>query len=82
VAAEDSDSALGPGGRRMLEAIGGLSEGKREVFHLMRIRGMMEAQVARSLGGSAVTVKRRLNRGLRLLSEQRTDLRPGAKPPG
>jgi DNA-directed RNA polymerase specialized sigma24 family protein len=42
----------------------------------------MEAQAARSLGGSAVTVRRRLNRGLRLLSEQRTDLRPGARPPG
>jgi hypothetical protein len=25
---------------------------------------------------------RRLNRGLQLLSEQLTDLRPGAKPPG
>jgi DNA-directed RNA polymerase specialized sigma24 family protein len=33
------------------------------------------------LGVSAVTVKRRLTRGLRLLAEQLTDLRPGEGPP-
>jgi hypothetical protein len=33
------------------------------------------------LGVSAVTVKRRLSRGLRLLTEHPADIRPGEKPP-
>jgi hypothetical protein len=37
VAAESSGSALGPDGRRMLEAIEDLSEGEHEVFGLVRI---------------------------------------------
>ena len=47
----------------------------------MRIQGMTQAEVAQLLGVSAVTVRRRLNRGLRLLSEQLADLRPGEDPP-
>src|SRR5262249_54308330 len=82
VAAEGSDSALGPGGRGMLEAIGDLPADEREVFDLGRIQGITQAEAAQSLGVSAVTVKRRLNRGLPLLSAQLTDLRPAAKPPG
>ena len=39
-------------------------------------RGMLQA-----IGVWAVTVKRRLSRGLRLLTEQLADLRPGEKPP-
>ena len=42
---------------------------------------MTQAEAAQVLGVSAVTVKRRLNRGLRLLTEQLADLRPGEKPP-
>ena len=81
VAAEDSDSALGPGGRRMLEAIGDLPADEREVFDLVRIQGMTQAEAAQLLGVSAVTVKRRLSRGLQLLAEQLADLRPGEGPP-
>jgi DNA-directed RNA polymerase specialized sigma24 family protein len=33
------------------------------------------------LGVSTATVKRRLSRGLRLLTEQLADLRPDANPP-
>ena len=42
---------------------------------------MTQAEAAQVLGVSAVTVKRRLSRGLRLLTEQLADLRPGEKPP-
>ena len=42
---------------------------------------MTQAEAAHVLGVSAVTVKRRLNRGLRLLAEQLADPRPGEKPP-
>ena len=38
---------------------------------------MTQAEAAQVLGVSAVTVKRRLNRGLRLLTEQLADLLPG-----
>jgi DNA-directed RNA polymerase specialized sigma24 family protein len=46
------------------------------------IDGMTKEEAAQVIGVSAVTVKRWLGRGLRLLSEQLTDLLPGAKPPG
>ena len=42
---------------------------------------MTQTEAARVLGVSAVTVKRRLSRGLRLLTEHLADLRPGEKPP-
>jgi RNA polymerase sigma-70 factor (ECF subfamily) len=73
---------LSPDGLRRLRALDELPEDEREVFDLVRIQGMTQAEAAQPLGGSAVTVQPRLNRGLRLLSEQLTDLRPGAKPPG
>jgi DNA-directed RNA polymerase specialized sigma24 family protein len=38
---------------------------------------MTQTEAADVLGVSAATVKRRLNRGLRLLTEQLADLRPG-----
>ena len=75
-----SVSGLTPDGRRMLQAIDDLPEDEREVFDLVRIQGMTQTEVAQLLGVSAVTVKRRLNRGLRLLTEQLSDLRPGEKP--
>ena len=77
-----SVSGLSPDGLRMLQAIDELPEDEREVFDLVRIQGMMQAEVAELLGVSAVTVKRRLNRGLRLLTERLGDLRPGDRPPG
>ena len=76
-----SDSGLSTAGRRMLAAISGLPEDEREAFDLVRIQGMTQAEAAELLGVSAVTVKRRLSRGLRLLAEQLADLRPGEDPP-
>jgi RNA polymerase sigma-70 factor (ECF subfamily) len=76
-----SDSGLTPEGRRMLEAIGDLPEDEREAFDLVRIQGMTQTEAAQVLGVSAMTVKRRLNRGLRLLTEKLEDLRPCERPP-
>jgi DNA-directed RNA polymerase specialized sigma24 family protein len=42
---------------------------------------MTPAEAAQVLGVSAVTVKRRLSLGLRLLTEPLADLRPGVNPP-
>jgi RNA polymerase sigma-70 factor (ECF subfamily) len=72
-----SGSGLTPNGHRMLDAIDNLPEDEREAFDLVRVQGMTQTEAARVLGVSAVTVKRRLNRGLRLLTEQLGDLRPG-----
>jgi RNA polymerase sigma-70 factor (ECF subfamily) len=60
----------------MLGAIEGLPEDEREVFDLVRIQGLTQAEAAEVLGVSAKTVRRRLNRGLVLLAEQLDDLRP------
>ena len=76
-----SASGLSPDGLRMLRAIDELPDDEREVFDLVRIQGMTHAEAARLLGVSAVTVKRRLSRGLRLLTERLADLRPGEDPP-
>jgi RNA polymerase sigma-70 factor (ECF subfamily) len=77
-----SGSGLSPNGRRMLEAIENLPEDEREAFDLVRVQGMTQAEAAQVLGVATVTVKRRLNRGLRLLTEKLGDLRPGEEPPG
>ncbi len=76
-----SASGLTPDGRRMLQAIDELPGDEREAFELVRVQGMMQTEAARVLGVSVVTVKRRLNRGLRLLTERLADLRPGENPP-
>jgi RNA polymerase sigma-70 factor (ECF subfamily) len=76
-----SASGLSPDGLRMLRAIDELPEDAREVFDLVRIQGMTQADAAQLLGVSTVTVKRRLSRGLQLLAEQLADPRPGEKPP-
>jgi RNA polymerase sigma factor (sigma-70 family) len=76
-----SVSGLTPDGLRMLRAIDELPEDEREVFDLVRIQGMKQVEAAGLLGVSAVTVKRRLSRGLRHLAEQLADLRPGEEPP-
>jgi RNA polymerase sigma-70 factor (ECF subfamily) len=74
-------SGLSPDGLRMLRAIDELPEDEREVFDLVRIQGMAQAEAAQLLGVSTVTVKRRLSRGLPLLAERLADLRPGEGPP-
>jgi RNA polymerase sigma-70 factor (ECF subfamily) len=71
-----SGSGLTPNGRRMLEAIDNLPDDEREAFCLVRIQGMTQTEVARLLGVADSTVKRRLDRGLRLLTKQLADLRP------
>jgi RNA polymerase sigma-70 factor (ECF subfamily) len=76
-----SGSGLTSDGRRMLEVIGDLPEDEREAFDLVRVQGMTQVEAAQLLGVSVATVKRRLNRGLRLLTEKLGDLRPGEKPP-
>jgi RNA polymerase sigma factor (sigma-70 family) len=77
-----SDSGLTPDGRRMLAAIDRLPEEDRVAFDLVRIQGMSQAEAAQVLGVSAMTVNRRLNRGLRLLTEALDDLRPDEGAPG
>src|SRR5947209_2930722 len=71
-----SGSGLTPDARRMLEAIDRLPDDEREAFDLVRIQGMSQAEAARVLGVSAMTVNRRLNRGLHLLTVALDDLRP------
>jgi RNA polymerase sigma-70 factor (ECF subfamily) len=75
-------SGLSPDGLRMLRAIDELPDDEREVFDLVRVQGMAQTEAAEVLGVSAVTVKRRLNRGLQLLAERLADLRPDGRPPG
>jgi RNA polymerase sigma-70 factor (ECF subfamily) len=75
-----SDSGLSPDGRRMLEAIESLPVDEREAFDL-RIQGLSYAEAAELLGVAPRTVQRRLDRGLRLLTEQLGDLGPGATLP-
>jgi RNA polymerase sigma-70 factor (ECF subfamily) len=72
-----SGSALTPDGRRMLAAIDGLPEAKREVFDLVVIQALTQAEAAAVIGVSEKTVQRRLNRARLLLAEQLADLRSG-----
>jgi RNA polymerase sigma-70 factor (ECF subfamily) len=73
---ESSASGISPNTRRMLRAIDGLPDEEREVFSLVRVQGMTHAEVAAVVGVSVKTVQRRLNRGLVLLAESLSDLRP------
>jgi RNA polymerase sigma-70 factor (ECF subfamily) len=75
-----SGSGLSSDARRMLAAIERLPEDEREVFSLVRVQGLTQAEVAEALGVSAKTVQRRLNRSLVLLAEALSDLRPGDPP--
>ena len=76
---ESSDSVLSPTGRRMLEAIEKLPAEEQEVFGLVRIQGLSQAESATILGVSTKTVQRRLNRSLLLLAEQLSDLQPAPR---
>jgi RNA polymerase sigma-70 factor (ECF subfamily) len=73
----NSDSGLSPGVRLMLEAIGRLPEDEREAFDLVHVQGLSQGEAAEVLGVVARTVKRRLDRGIRLLTEWLGDLNPG-----
>jgi RNA polymerase sigma factor (sigma-70 family) len=77
-----SDSGLSPEARRMLEAIDGLPDDEREAFDLVRIQGLTHGEAAEVLGVATRTVQRRLDRGLRLLTERVGDLGPRDTPPG
>jgi RNA polymerase sigma-70 factor (ECF subfamily) len=77
-----SASGLSPAGLRMLEAIDGLPEDEREAFDLVRIQGLTYDEAAELLGVVPRTVQRRLDRGLRLLTERLGDLGPAAPPTG
>ena len=77
-----SDSGLSPDGHRMLEAIDSLPEDEREAFDLVRIQGLTYAEAAELLVVAPKTVQRRLDRGLRLLTEQLGDIARRATPPG
>ena len=72
----ESGSGLTPDACRMIAAIDGLPPDEREAFDLVRIQGMSAAEAAELLGVSSRTVQRRLDRGLRLLTETLGDLRP------
>jgi RNA polymerase sigma-70 factor (ECF subfamily) len=79
-AAASSGSSLTPAGRRMLEAIDTLPQDERDAFDLVRVQGMTQTEAAEVLGVAVITVRRRLNRGLRLLTEKLRDLRPNDMP--
>ena len=78
----DSDSGLTSDGRRMIEAIDALPADEREAFDLVRVQGLTQAEAAEVLGVATKTVKRRLDRGIRLLTERLGDLNPQATAPG
>jgi RNA polymerase sigma-70 factor (ECF subfamily) len=71
-----SGSILTHNGRRMLQAIDDLPDEEREVFGLVHIQGLTQAEAAGVLGVCVRTVQRRLNRSLLLLAKQLDDLRP------
>ena len=71
-----SGSGITPDGRRMLDAIDNLPEDEREVFGLVRLQGLTNAEAAEVLDVSTKTVQRRLNRARLLLAEELGDLRP------
>ncbi|MBL8823193.1 MAG: sigma-70 family RNA polymerase sigma factor [Planctomycetia bacterium] len=73
---DSSNSAVTVNAQRMLEAIDELPEVEREVFNLIRIQGLQYSEVARVLGVSQKTIQRRLNKGLLILADKLSDLRP------
>src|SRR5690349_582806 len=77
-----SGCGLSPEGRRMLEAIDGLPLDEREAFDLVRIQGLPRGKAAELLAVATKTVQRRLDRGLRWLTERLGDPGRGATPGG
>ena len=80
-APETSGSPPSANAQRILEAIDDLPEEEREVFDLVRIQGMSQADAADVLDVSAKTVQRRLVRCLTLLSARIGDLAPDSANP-
>lgn len=73
-----SDSGLSLDCRRMIAAIEALPADEREAFDLVRVQGLTQVEAAEVLNVAVRTVKRRLDRGLRLLTERLGDLHPDA----
>ena len=73
---ESSNSRISPSARRVLDAIGGLPDDEREVFDLIRIQGMTQAETAELLGVSIRTVQRRLANSILILTDTLADLCP------
>jgi RNA polymerase sigma-70 factor (ECF subfamily) len=71
-----SHSGLSPNVRTMFAAIDSLPEEEREAFCLVRLQGMTQTEAAQLLDVAVSTVKRRLDRSLRLLTKQLAGLRP------
>jgi RNA polymerase sigma-70 factor (ECF subfamily) len=65
----------------MLDAIENLPEVEREVFSLVRIQGMTQAEAADVMEVSLKTIQRRLNHSLLLLTESLTDHQAGEQSP-
>jgi RNA polymerase sigma-70 factor (ECF subfamily) len=65
----------------MLTAIDNLPDVEREVFDLVRIQGMTQAEAAQLVGVSVMTVNRRLNRALKLLTRVLGNLGPAKNLP-
>jgi RNA polymerase sigma-70 factor (ECF subfamily) len=74
-----SESGLTPVGRRLIDRIDALPAEEREAFDLVRIQGMSQTEAAEVIGVAPKTVKRRLARGLRLLTEHLGDLDPDGR---
>jgi RNA polymerase sigma factor (sigma-70 family) len=81
IAFESSGSELSQNARRMLDAIENLPEVEREVFSLVRIQGMTQAEAADVMEVSLKTIQRRLNHSLLLLTESLTDHQAGEQSP-
>jgi RNA polymerase sigma-70 factor (ECF subfamily) len=78
--APDSDADLSPTARHILETIGNLPDDEREVFDLVHVQGLTHAEAATVLGVADRTVKRRLDRGILLLTDRLRDLGPDEPP--
>lgn len=79
VAPESSGSELSQSARKILDAIEGLPEEEREVFSLVRIQGMTQADAAEITGVSTKTIQRRLNSSLLLLTQSLSEFQPASQ---
>jgi RNA polymerase sigma-70 factor (ECF subfamily) len=70
------DSELSPNAHRILDAVERLPDDEREAFDLIRIQNLTQPEAAEILGVSESTLRRRLLRGLLLLTQQLSDLDP------
>jgi RNA polymerase sigma factor (sigma-70 family) len=70
------DSELSPNARRILDAVERLPDEEREAFDLVRIQNLTQPEAAEVLSVSESTLRRRLRRGLLLLTQQLSDLEP------